>query len=86
MGFAAMPFPGKGVVLVDLTGRTKYGSTYFCDLLHLDHSHISGMSYFDFVLPVDLEAARKLLEENKLPSPVPFPFRPRRADEVGTLG
>ena len=78
-----MPFAGKGVVLVDLNGCIRYGSTYFCDLVGVQHSELGGMSCFDFVFPEDLGAAKELLEENKLPNPAPFLFRLRRTDGAG---
>jgi PAS domain S-box-containing protein len=75
-----MPFANKGVVLLDLSGSIKYASTYFCDLVGIEHSDVAGRSCFDFVFPEDLESAKKLLDESKLPDPAPFPLRMRRTD------
>jgi len=68
-----MPFPNTGVLMLDLNGRIAFASTYFCDLVGLEHDKVPGMSCFDFVFPEDLDEARKLFEANKLPSnAVPF--------------
>ena len=75
-----MPFPNKGVVLLDLNGRIAYASTYFCDLVGIEHGAIAGISCFDFVFPEDMGAARELLEANKRPNALPFQFRLRRKD------
>jgi len=67
--------------MLDLNGRIAFASTYFCDLVGLEHDKVPGMSCFDFVFPEDLDEARKLFEANKLPSnAVPFRFRLRRWD------
>ena len=75
-----MPFSDKGVLVVDLNGQMAFANTYFCDLVGVEHSNVKGMSYFDFVFPDDLEAAKKLFEINKLPSAEPFSFTFRRTD------
>ena len=75
-----MPFSDKGVLIVDLNGQIAFANTYFCDLVGVEHSDIKGMSYFDFVFPDDLEAAKKLFEISKLPSAEPFSFTFRRTD------
>jgi len=49
-----MPFSNKGAVLVDLTGRIAFASTYFCDLVGVEHSRVAGTSFYDFVLPEDI--------------------------------
>jgi len=72
-----MPFPGKGVVLIDLNGRIAYASTYFCDIVGIEHNAIAGMSCFDFVFPEDMDVARELINARKR---VPFRFRLRRKD------
>lgn len=75
-----MPFHDKGAVMLDLNGRIAFASTYFCDLVGVEHDKIAGMSCFDFVFPEDMDEARKLFEANKLPHPTPFRFRLRRID------
>jgi len=75
-----MPFDRKGAVLVDLDGLIAFASTYFCDLVGVEHDEFAGMSCFDFVFPEDMEAAKKLFDENKLPNAAPFSFRLRRTD------
>src|ERR1043165_1332056 len=75
-----MPFPNTGVLTIDLSGRIAFASTYFCDLVGLDHESVPGMSCFDFVFPDDMDAAKKLFELNKLPQAAPFRFRLRRWD------
>jgi len=75
-----MPFTGTGVVLVDLNGRIAFASTYFCDLVGVEHDKIAGTSYFDFFFPEDLEEAKKKFETGKSPNPPPFRFRLKRSD------
>jgi len=64
--------------MLDLNGRIAFASTFFCDLVGLDHDKVPGMSCFDFVFPADMDEARKLFELNKLPQAAPFRFRLRR--------
>jgi PAS domain S-box-containing protein len=75
-----MPFPGKGALLIKLSGRIAFASTYFCDLVGVEHDKIAGMSYFDFVYPDDMNEARKMFEPTKIPSAEPSNFRLRRID------
>jgi PAS domain S-box-containing protein len=75
-----MPFQNTGVLMIGLNGRIAFASTYFCDLVGLDHDKVPGMSCFDFVFPADMDEARKLFEANKLPHAAPFRFRLRRWD------
>lgn len=75
-----MPFLGKGAVILDLNGRIAFASTYFCDLVGVEHDKIAGMSCFDFVFLEDMEEARKLFEVSKLPHTTAFRFRLRRVD------
>jgi PAS domain S-box-containing protein len=75
-----MPFQNTGSVMLELDGCIAFASTYFCDLVGVEHSHIAGRSCFDFVFPEDKEEAMKLLEANKLPHAMPFRFRLRRSD------
>jgi PAS domain S-box-containing protein len=75
-----VPFEGKGAVMVGLDGRIAWASTYFCDLVGVEHDKIAGMSCFDFVFPEDMEAAKARFEENKRPDAAPFRFRLRRVD------
>ena len=78
-----MPFHGAGVVLIDLNGRIAFASTFFCDVVGLEHDKVSGMSWFDFVFPEDMDEARKIFDANKLPHAEPFRFRLRRSDGSG---
>jgi PAS domain S-box-containing protein len=75
-----MPFPGKGAVLIELSGRIAFASTYFCDLVGVEHDKIAGMSYFDFVYPDDVDEARKIFGPAKNLSPEPSNLRLRRID------
>jgi PAS domain S-box-containing protein len=75
-----MPFPGKGAVLIELSGRIAFASTYFCDLVGIEHDKIAGMSFFAFVYPEDMEKARKMFEPTKIPSAEPSSLRLRRID------
>jgi PAS domain S-box-containing protein len=75
-----MPFPGKGAVLIELSGRIAFASAYFCDLVGIEHDKIAGMSFFDFVYPEDMNEARKMFEPTKIPSAEPSSFRLRRID------
>jgi PAS domain S-box-containing protein len=72
-----MPFKNTGMLLLRLDGRIEFASTYFCDLVGIKHDKIAGMSYFDFVFPEDMNAARKLFETSLLPHGDPFRFRLR---------
>lgn len=75
-----MPFSGKGALLINLDGRIVFASTYFCDLVGVEHDKIAGMSCFDFVYAEELDAAKALFEINKQPNAEPFQFRLRRVD------
>ena len=66
--------------MLDLNGRIAFASTYFCDLVGVEHDRVAGMSCFDFVFPEDMAEARKLFEANKLPHAAPFRFRLQRVD------
>lgn len=70
-----MPFPDKGLVLIDLNGRIAYASTYFCDAVGVEHNAVAGMSYLDFVHPEDIDVARELINANKRPDSKPFRLR-----------
>jgi PAS domain S-box-containing protein len=78
-----MPFRDKGVVMLDLNGRILFASTYFCDLVGIEHDKIDRKSCFDFVFPEDLDEAKHRFEANKLPHAKPFRFRVRRVDGTG---
>jgi PAS domain S-box-containing protein len=73
-----MPFKNAGTLLLTLDGRIAFASTYFCDIVGVEHDKVAGMSCFDFVFPEDMDAARKLFETNGLPHADPFRFRLRR--------
>jgi PAS domain S-box-containing protein len=75
-----MPFKNTVALLLRFDGRIAFGSTYFCDLVGIKYEKITGMSYFDFVFPEDMDAARKLFDTNWLLCANPFRFRLRRAD------
>lgn len=75
-----MPFPGKGAVLIELSGRIAFASTYFCDLVGVDHDKIGGTSYFDFVYPDDKDEARKMFKSTTTVSAEASNLRLRRAD------
>jgi PAS domain S-box-containing protein len=55
-----MPFKNTGALLLMLDGRIAFASTYFCDLVGVEHDKVAGKSYFDFVFPEDKDAARTL--------------------------
>jgi PAS domain S-box-containing protein len=75
-----MPFKNTGALLLRLDGRIAFGSTYFCDLVGVAHDKIAETSYFDFVFPEDMDAARKLFDTNSLPRANAVRFRLRRLD------
>jgi PAS domain S-box-containing protein len=75
-----MPFPGKGAMLIEISGRIAFASTYFCDLVGIEYDKIDGMSFFDFVYPEDMNEARKLFEPTKIPSAKLSSLRLRRID------
>jgi PAS domain S-box-containing protein len=62
-----MPFKNKGALLLDLAGRIAFASTYFCDLVGIEHDEVDGKSWFDFVFPQDIDSARDLFNKGKLP-------------------
>jgi PAS domain-containing protein len=63
-----VPFRGKGAVMLDLDGRIAFASTYFCDLVGIQHDKVAGMSYLDFVFPEDIDQVTSFFGENKLGS------------------
>lgn len=75
-----MPFPGKGAVMFDLQGRIAFASTYFCDLVGVEHDKVSRMSYVDFVFAEDIPQAQTIFEYDTKARPKPFRLRLRRSD------
>jgi PAS domain S-box-containing protein len=75
-----VPFRGKGAVMLDLNGRIAFASTYFCDLVGVEHDKVARMSYLDFVFPEDMHVAKKIFEHNHSPRPAPSRLRLRRTD------
>lgn len=75
-----MPFRNKGAVMLDLSGRIAFASTYFCELVGVEHHTVTGMSYLDFIFPEDTTEASKLFEANKSIHTLPFRLRLRRSD------
>src|SRR5215469_4739133 len=69
---AIMYFRGKGAVLLSLEGRIAFASTYFCDLVGVEHKEIAGMSCFDFVFPEDRDKALELVNLEAESTPAPF--------------
>ena len=80
-----MLFKNKGVVVLDLNGRIAFASTYFCDLVGVEHDKIQARSCFDFVFPEDMNDAIERFETDKLPHAKPFRFRLRRSDGTAVL-
>jgi PAS domain S-box-containing protein len=77
-----MPFAKKGALVLDLNGRIAFASTYFCDLVGVEHDKIAGRSYFDFVFPEEVQEAKKSFEPCKFVIPLPFRFRLRTSKGV----
>jgi len=75
-----MPFPGKGIVMVDLTSRITYANSLVCDLLETTPSEIIGKSCFDLVFPDDVGRAKELFQANLEPDALPFRIKLRRTD------
>lgn len=75
-----MHFRGKRAVMLDLSGRIAFASTYFCDLVGVEHDKVARMSYLDFVFAEDTHEAKKIFEHNNSPRPAPFRLRLRRSD------
>ena len=75
-----MPFPSNGMVLIRKDGRILFANTYFCDLVGIHYSRAAGMSYFDFVFPEDLDAAKQLFKIDQHLKADPFTFRLKRID------
>src|SRR5262245_42005628 len=75
-----VPFRGKGAVMLDLGGRIAFASTYFCDLVGVEHDKVARMSYLDFVFAEDVPEAKKIFEHDEVPRPAPFRLRLRRQD------
>jgi PAS domain S-box-containing protein len=74
-----MPFK-TGTVLLSPEGRIAFASARFCDLVGSQPDRVAGMSWFEFVFPEDLLAARELFDTNKLPHAEPVCFRLRCVD------
>jgi PAS domain S-box-containing protein len=75
-----MPFKNTGTLLLTLDCRIAFASTYFCDLVGIEHNKVAGLSWFKFVFPEDMDGARNLLQTAKLPHVDPLRFRLRRLD------
>jgi PAS domain S-box-containing protein len=75
-----VPFSSKGAVVVSVGGRIAFASTYFCDLVGVEHDKIVGMSWFDFVYPEDMPRARRRFELGKRPNAEPFRCQLRRTN------
>src|SRR5215510_10207170 len=77
---AQVPFRGKGAVMLDLRGRIAFASTYFCDLVGVEHDKVARMSYLDFVFAEDVHEAKQIFEHNNSSRAAPFRLRLRRLD------
>lgn len=75
-----MPFRNKGAVMLGLDGRIAFASTYFCDLVGIQHDKVASRSYFDFVFAEDVSIAKQMLEEDRLPQAKSLRFRLRHID------
>jgi PAS domain S-box-containing protein len=75
-----MPFPGKGIVMVDLSSKITYANNLVCDLLQTTPNEVIGKSCFDLVFPEDLDRAKELFQANLAPNAQPFRIQLRRAD------
>jgi PAS domain S-box-containing protein len=75
-----MPFKDTGTLVLTLEGRIAFASTYFSDPMGIEHNEAAGRSWFEFVFPDDMGAARGLFEAAKLPHADPIRFRLRRQD------
>lgn len=75
-----MPFRGKGAVMLDLQGRIAFASTYFCDLVGVEHDKVARMSYRDFVFAEDVPQVQRILAGQGAVRPKPFRIRLRRSD------
>ena len=75
-----MPFRGKGAVMLDLSGRIAFASTYFCDLVGVEHDKVAKMSYLDFVFTEDVHDAKQIFEHNNSARQKPVRLRLRRLD------
>ena len=74
-----MHFENAGTLLMKLDGQIAFASTCFCDLVGFEHDKVAGTSYFYFVFPEDMDAARRVFETNVLPHD-PLRLRLRRLD------
>ena len=75
-----VPFRGKGAVMLDLQGRTAFASTYFCDLLGVEHDKVARMSYLDFVFAEDIPQAKTFMEHHRATRREPFRLRLRHSN------
>ena len=66
--------------MLDLSGQIAFASTYFCDLVGVEHDKVAKMSYLDFVFAEDMHEAKQIFERNHSPCPAPFRIRLRRLD------
>jgi len=79
-----MPSKKTGTLLLDLDGEIAFASTYFCELIGVEHDKVAGMSCFDFVFPEDMDVARELFEATKISHASPLRFRHLDGTEVWT--
>ena len=66
--------------MLDLSGRIAFASTYFCDLVGIEHDKLAKMSYLDFLFAEDVPEARKIFDHSSLPRPRALRLRLRRSD------
>src|SRR5215468_10252850 len=66
--------------MLDLQGRIAFASTYFCDLVGVEHDKVARMSYLDFVFAEDLPQAKTILEHHGTIRAKPFRLRLRHSD------
>ena len=70
-------------LFVDLKGTIAYVSSFFCALVRVEAKRATGMSFFDFVFPEDVEPVKRRIEAGKSPEALPFVLKLRRTD--GTI-
>ena len=66
--------------MLDLQGRIAFASTYFCDLIGVEHDKVNRMSYLDFVFAEDIPQVKTIFDPHRTVRSKPFRLRLRHSD------
>jgi len=73
----------NGSLVVDLKGTIAYASSFFCALVRAEANQAAGKSFFNFVLPEDMESVKMRFEDSKSLQGSSFVLKLRRTDGSG---